>query len=107
MCNGKAESVELAGMGHSRPDPWHLEMKSDADDHIQFLQYDMRLKKCGHLLVKCLTLMIMWGFGVYLMRHADYLYGRRGRKKCDVCGKKFDNVDDMKCTERTFTRMQS
>jgi hypothetical protein len=49
----------------------------------------------------------MWGFRVYLMRHADYLYGRRGRKNCDVYGKKFGNVDDMKCTERSFTRMPS
>jgi hypothetical protein len=29
----------------------------------------------------------MQGFVVCLMR--------RGRKKCDVCGKKFDNVDDI------------
>jgi len=29
------------------------------------------------------------------MRLADYLYGRRRRKKCDICGKKFDNIDVM------------
>ena len=43
---------------------------------------------------------LMWGFGIYLMRLADYLYGRRGRKKCDVCGKKFDNADEMEAHRR-------
>jgi hypothetical protein len=42
----------------------------------------------------------MWGFGIYLMRLADYLYGRRGRKKCDVCGEKFDNADEMEVHRR-------
>ncbi len=42
----------------------------------------------------------MWDLGIYLMRFADYLYGRRGRKKCDVCGKKFDNVDNMEVHRR-------
>jgi hypothetical protein len=32
MCNGKAESVELAIMGDSRPDPWHLEMKTEKEE---------------------------------------------------------------------------
>jgi hypothetical protein len=42
----------------------------------------------------------MWGFGIYLIRLADYLYGQRGRKKCDVCGKKFDSADDMEVHRR-------
>jgi hypothetical protein len=42
----------------------------------------------------------MWGFGIYLMRIADYLYGRRGRKKCDVCGKKFNSIVDMEVHRR-------
>ena len=42
----------------------------------------------------------MRGFGIYLMRLADYLYGRRGRKKCDVCGKYFDNIDKMEADRR-------
>jgi hypothetical protein len=40
------------------------------------------------------------GFGFYLIRLADYIYGRRGRKNCDVCGKKFDNVYDMEVHRR-------
>ncbi len=42
----------------------------------------------------------MWGCGTYLMRLAYYVYGRRGRKKCDVCGKKFDIVDEMEMHRR-------
>lgn len=42
----------------------------------------------------------MWGFGIFLMLLADYLYGRRGRKKCDVCGKKFNSADEMEVHRR-------
>lgn len=42
----------------------------------------------------------MWGLGIYLMRLADYFYGRRGRKKCDICGKKFDSADKMEVHRR-------
>jgi hypothetical protein len=50
----------------------------------------------------------MWGFGLYLMRLADYLAGRKGgrtsktdrhltaTKECQICGKDFheDTLDD-------------
>jgi hypothetical protein len=42
----------------------------------------------------------MLGFTIYLMRLADYLHGRRGSKKCDVCGKKFESIDDMEVHRR-------
>jgi hypothetical protein len=44
--------------------------------------------------------LLMWGFVIYMMRLADYFYGRRGRKKCDVCGKKFDNIIEMEAHRR-------
>jgi hypothetical protein len=42
----------------------------------------------------------MWGFGIYLMRLADALYGRRVRRTCDICGKKFGNIDEMEVHRR-------
>jgi hypothetical protein len=44
----------------------------------------------------------MWGFSIYLMRIADYLRGRELRRKrlggskvCRVCGRKFDEEDEL------------
>jgi hypothetical protein len=36
----------------------------------------------------------MWGFGIILMRLADYLESRKYNKRmqCDVCGQKFDSI---------------
>lgn len=36
----------------------------------------------------------MWGFGIILMRLADYLESRKYEKRmhCDVCGQKFDSI---------------
>lgn len=42
----------------------------------------------------------MWGFTIYLMRLADALHGRRAKKTCDVCGKKFHNIDEMEVHRR-------
>jgi hypothetical protein len=44
----------------------------------------------------------MWGLGIYLMRMADFLRGRElrrrrlgGSKVCRVCGRKFDEEDEL------------
>jgi hypothetical protein len=36
----------------------------------------------------------MWGFGIILMRLADYFESRKYEKrmKCDVCGQKFGSI---------------
>jgi hypothetical protein len=38
----------------------------------------------------------MWGFTIYLMALADYLSGRKYKKrmKCNVCGKKFNSITE-------------
>ena len=48
----------------------------------------------------------MWGFTIYLIRLADYLYGRRYKnKKCDICGKKFGSIDTWRSTGTTSILM--
>jgi hypothetical protein len=45
----------------------------------------------------------MWGFGIYLMHLADYLAGRKHKKKaktCDVCGQQFRTIEDMEAHRR-------
>jgi hypothetical protein len=38
----------------------------------------------------------MWGFIIYLMHLADYLAGRKYKKRmqCDVCGQKFESMSE-------------
>ena len=38
----------------------------------------------------------MWGFTIYIMRLADYLTGRRYKRRmqCDVCGQKFGSISE-------------
>lgn len=44
-------------------------------------------------------LSIMWGFGIYLMRLADYFSGRKYRRQklrtCDVCSQVFETIEGM------------
>ena len=44
----------------------------------------------------------MWGLGTYLMRLAGMFYGRRTKKTCDICKKKFRNVDEMEVHRRNI-----
>jgi hypothetical protein len=44
----------------------------------------------------------MWGFGIYLMRLADYLKGRKDRRQrlqdtkvCRVCGRNFSDEEEL------------
>lgn len=44
----------------------------------------------------------MWGIGIYLMRLADYLKGRkdrrgfvRGRSTCNRCSQNFENEEEL------------
>jgi hypothetical protein len=45
----------------------------------------------------------MWGFGIYLMHLADYLAGRKYKKRaktCDVCSQRFVTIEDMEVHRR-------
>ena len=52
---------------------------------ISCINYNVHSHKC-----------IMWGFTIYLMRLAEYLTGRRYKKRiqCDVCGQKFGSISE-------------
>lgn len=45
----------------------------------------------------------MWGFGIYLVRLADYLHARKNRKNaiCDICNLKFENMVAMEAHRRS------
>lgn len=51
--------------------------------------------------------MINVGLAIYLIRVAQYLYGRSSRKNAMYCGKKFNNIDDRNCIEEISNVMQS
>jgi hypothetical protein len=55
----------------------------------------------------------MWGIGIYLMRLADYLKGRkdrrefvRGRNICNRCSQNFENEEELeKHTKKEHSNM--
>lgn len=43
----------------------------------------------------------MWGFSIFLMQLADYFHGRKSKMKCKLCGKSFENSNQIDFHVRT------
>jgi hypothetical protein len=66
--------------------------------HIQYMFLHVLANNINNQRVR----VTMWGFGIYLMRVADYLRGRKLRRKrlggskvCRVCGRIFDKEAEL------------